>query len=228
IIIKVQEKEEKYLDVPILALPRYYCSSNRTYVILGGLGDFGLEVVDWLVTQEAKNLNHTIETFQEPFKKKAWATKNLEQLSIKIYSQLRHFVIFSSVSCRRGNAEQSNYGTAYHGKNLLEEITGRLERLNNSVGRNWRCRYCCRYKLSVVASKVVAEKRLDISTISIVDTVAKIMGLKDMKIVSSYTCLSELGMDLMMAMEIKQTLEREYDVFFTSQDIRNLFCETVC
>jgi len=40
--------------------------------------------------------------------------------------------------------------------------------------------------------------------------------------VSQYTSLAELGMDSMMAVEIKQTLEREYDIFLTAEDIRNL------
>lgn len=34
--------------------------------------------------------------------------------------------------------------------------------------------------------------------------------------------LSELGMDSMMLMEIKQTLEREFDTFLSTQDIRRL------
>jgi len=34
--------------------------------------------------------------------------------------------------------------------------------------------------------------------------------------------LAELGMDSMMAVEIKQTLKREYDIFLTAEDIRNL------
>lgn len=37
-----------------------------------------------------------------------------------------------------------------------------------------------------------------------------------------HTPLSELGIDSMMAVEIKQTLEREFDTFLTAQDIRNL------
>jgi len=40
--------------------------------------------------------------------------------------------------------------------------------------------------------------------------------------VARYTSLAELGMDSMMAVEIKQTLEREHDIFLTAQDIRNL------
>ncbi|XP_024882787.1 fatty acid synthase-like [Temnothorax curvispinosus] len=34
--------------------------------------------------------------------------------------------------------------------------------------------------------------------------------------------LAEMGMDSMMAVEIKQTLEREFDISLTAQDIRTL------
>lgn len=48
------------------------------------------------------------------------------------------------------------------------------------------------------------------------------LGLKDLNNVACHTPLPELGMDSMMAVEIKQTLEREFDVFLTIQDIRYL------
>lgn len=47
-------------------------------------------------------------------------------------------------------------------------------------------------------------------------------GIKDLKTVSQQVTLAELGMDSMMAVEIKQTLEREFEVFLTAQDIRTL------
>lgn len=43
-----------------------------------------------------------------------------------------------------------------------------------------------------------------------------------MKTVSLHSTLAELGMDSMMGVEIKQTLEREFEVFLTPQDIRSL------
>jgi len=43
-----------------------------------------------------------------------------------------------------------------------------------------------------------------------------------MKKISQNTSLSELGMDSMMTVEIKQILERKFDIFFTAQEIRNL------
>ncbi|XP_067207057.1 fatty acid synthase-like [Linepithema humile] len=43
-----------------------------------------------------------------------------------------------------------------------------------------------------------------------------------MSTVAHHMPLSELGMDSMMAVEIKQTLEREYEIFLSAQDIRDL------
>ena len=54
--------------------------------------------------------NQTPETFEVSFRSKAWSTKNLDEQSRKLCPLLRHFVVFSSVSCGRGNAGQTNYG----------------------------------------------------------------------------------------------------------------------
>ena len=48
------------------------------------------------------------------------------------------------------------------------------------------------------------------------------LGIRDLKTISFHSNLAELGMDSMMAVEIKQTLEREFEVFLTPQDIRGL------
>lgn len=185
--------EKKVLEKkPILADPRYYCDSNKTYLILGGLGGFGLELADWLILRGAKNLvltsrtgiqngyqrmrvelwksygvnvliitgadassrkdcefilnsaekqgpvdaifnlavvlkdsickNQTSESFEESFRAKAWATKMLDELSRRLCPQLQQFVVFSSVSCGRGNAGQTNYGMA---NSMMERICER-------------------------------------------------------------------------------------------------------
>jgi fatty acid synthase len=47
-------------------------------------------------------------------------------------------------------------------------------------------------------------------------------GIRDLKSIAVNKTLSELGMDSMTAVEIKQTLEREFDLYLTPQEIRNL------
>lgn len=75
----------------------------------------------------------------------------------------------------------------------------------------------------IVSSMVVAKKHVSAySTTSVAETVANIMDVKDMKTVCQHTLLTEFGMDSSMAVEIKQTLEREFDVFLTAHDIYTL------
>lgn len=271
-------EEDEPLNAPVLAFPRYYCFEKKTYVILGGLGGFGLELADWLVIRGARNLvlisrngikngyqqrkvelwksyganvsimsnvdaangndcehmlksaeklapvdaifnlavvlndklcqNHSAETFQEPFKAKAYATKNLDQLSRRICPQLRHFVVFSSVSCGRGNTGQTNYGMANSimericerrsqdglhglaiqwgavgdvglvadmkddnkemiiGGTLQQKITSCIEKLEDFLLQD----------CPIVASMVVAEKRLAFGATDVAGTVAAIMS----------------------------------------------------
>lgn len=188
VIIKVRDENEP-LDTTISALPVFHCLADCSYIILGGLGGFGLELADWMVIRGCRKLvltsrtgfrngyqkmrvkiwksygaqvvvvagkdpskeedckdilkaasdmgpidgvfnlavvlkdsiweNQTEETFEESFRGKAWATKMLDKLTRKLCPQLRYFVVFSSVSCGRGNAGQTNYGMS---NSVMERI----------------------------------------------------------------------------------------------------------
>ncbi|XP_070068712.1 fatty acid synthase isoform X2 [Drosophila takahashii] len=76
----------------------------------------------------------------------------------------------------------------------------------------------------VMASMVVAEKRKteQANRLSLMATIANIMGLRDVKSVSDRTTLFDLGMDSLMSTEIKQTLERHFDLVLSAQEIRQL------
>lgn len=190
-ILKICD-EKQAGKIPIIAQPQYYCNDNKSYLILGGLGGFGLELADWLILRGAKNLvltsrtgiktgyqrmkidlwksygvnvliitgvdttnredcefilksaekqgpidaifnlavvlkdsickNQKPESFEESFKAKAWSTKMLDELSRKLCPELRQFVVFSSISCGRGNAGQTNHGMA---NSVMERICER-------------------------------------------------------------------------------------------------------
>ncbi|GFU21621.1 fatty acid synthase [Nephila pilipes] len=61
----------------------------------------------------------TAEAYEEVCAPKADATLHLDELSRKLCPHLDHFVCFSSISCGRGNAGQSNYGFA---NSVMERI----------------------------------------------------------------------------------------------------------
>ncbi|XP_036143017.1 fatty acid synthase-like [Monomorium pharaonis] len=324
IIINIRDRD-KSLHEPIIAYRRYYCLRNKSYIILGGLGGFGLELTDWLIFRGAKNIvlvsrtgvkngyqrmkirlwesygvnvliiknidvadpedckyllqtaeneapvdaifnlgvvlkdnvlkNQTAETFAESFQSKARATQTLDKLSRKFCSKLRHFVVFSSVSCSRGNAGQTNYGMA---NSVMERVcekradeglpglaiqwgavgdVGLVADMQEDekeliIGGTLQQKIsCCLDELDkfllqsqpVVSSMVVAEKKTgSIGHGTPTEVIADILDIKDMKVVSQNTSLAELGMDSMMAVEIKQILEREFNIFLSAQEIRNL------
>lgn len=169
---------------------------------------------------------------------------------------LRYFVIFSSVSCGRGNAGQTNYGMA---NSVMERIieqrhreglpakavqwgaVGEVglvadlaeERIDMEIGGTLQQRISsCLAELDtlltstgepIVSSMVVAEKRIGgDGKNNLMECVLNIMGIRDMKTVSTNATLSDVGMDSLMAVEIKQTLEREFEIFLTPQDLRAL------
>uniref|UniRef100_A0A182XBL3 Fatty acid synthase n=1 Tax=Anopheles quadriannulatus TaxID=34691 RepID=A0A182XBL3_ANOQN len=324
VLLKLRESPNDEDSVPISYLPRVYCNPDRSYIIAGGLGGFGLELADWLVLRGCRKVvisssrglskpyqlyrikiwetygvkvvistddiatragcealistanklgpvggifnlavqlrdgifeNQSVDRFRECMAPKAIATQYLDEVSRRVCPQLEYFVIFSSVSCGRGNAGQSNYGMA---NSVMERIIERRwadglpakavqwgavgevglvadmqeDKLDMEIGGTLQQRISsCLQELDpllttpepIVASMVVAEKRVRTSgKENIIESVMNIMSIRDIKSISMDTTLSELGMDSLMAVEIKQTLEREYELFLTPQDLRSL------
>lgn len=56
VVIQVRETEKSRYSVPFKVLEQTYCNPDLTYVIVGGLGGFGLELSDWLVIRGARKL----------------------------------------------------------------------------------------------------------------------------------------------------------------------------
>ncbi|KAL3270572.1 hypothetical protein HHI36_021109 [Cryptolaemus montrouzieri] len=328
VMIQIREEEPERMAKPPVVLsrgiPRFSCDPERTYVICGGLGGFGLELADWIVLRGARRLvlnsrtgvqsgyqsyrlniwksygtlckistadittlegcerliteaqelgpiesvfnlavvlrdalldNQTQENFRTSFGPKAVATKYLDEVTRRRCPDLRDFVVFSSVSCGRGNAGQTNYGMS---NSIMERICEQRklagfpalvvqwgaigdvglvaelmeEHTEMEIGGTLQQRitnclqmmdmFLRQKEATIVASMLVAEKRSGSGGAdNIVDAVANILGIKKQS-VSPHTSLSELGMDSMTAVEIKQTLEREFEVFLTAQDIRSM------
>lgn len=77
----------------------------------------------------------------------------------------------------------------------------------------------------ILSSCVLADKRKgaeNANKVSVVETIANILGIKKLDSVNPNISLADLGMDSLMGTEIKQTLERNYDVVLSSQEIRTL------
>ncbi|XP_070505897.1 fatty acid synthase-like isoform X2 [Chironomus tepperi] len=188
VLIRIRQDENDERVLPFDALKRVYFYPSESVVVAGGLGGFGMELVDWLISRGCrkfvlssrskilnpnqilkiemwkklgcevivsrsdittesgceelinqaldlgpvssifnlaavlrdgifKNLDQQM--FYESLAPKALGTKYLDKVSRVLCPNLKHFVVFSSVSCGRGNAGQSNYGMA---NSVMERI----------------------------------------------------------------------------------------------------------
>lgn len=60
VVLKIRDEETKAIVKPatklVTSIPRSYMNPDKTYVLVGGLGGFGLELGNWLIDRGAKNL----------------------------------------------------------------------------------------------------------------------------------------------------------------------------
>jgi fatty acid synthase, animal type len=56
ILLKIRESECDLYSLPIKSYDRVYFNSNYSYIVLGGLGGFGLELCDWIALRGCRKL----------------------------------------------------------------------------------------------------------------------------------------------------------------------------
>ena len=60
VILKIREEETYDVQVPVsktvTAIPRTYMNPDKTYILVGGLGGFGLELANWFVLRGATKI----------------------------------------------------------------------------------------------------------------------------------------------------------------------------
>lgn len=214
-------------------------------------GIFNLAVV----LKDAIFENQTVESFEESLRPKVDATKLLSEFSQTYCPDLKHFVTFSSVSCGRGNAGQTNYGLA---NSVMERITeSRVKRqlpgksiqwgaigevgllgerqvntedleINGTLPQELRsCLEVLDTLLTsaepIVSSMVIADKQATVATkANIIDIILEIMALRDRKQISMHATLTRLGIDSLMGVEIRQILDRDYNITISSQELRSM------
>uniref|UniRef100_A0A8C3PVK3 Fatty acid synthase n=1 Tax=Chrysolophus pictus TaxID=9089 RepID=A0A8C3PVK3_CHRPC len=215
-------------------------------------GIFNLAVV----LKDAMIENQTPELFWEVNKPKYSGTLHLDWVTRKKCPDLDYFVVFSSVSCGRGNAGQSNYGFAnsamericeqrHHdglpglavqwgaigdvgilkamgnrevviGGTVLQQISSCLEVLDMFLNQPHPV------MSSFVLAEKVSVKSEGGSQRDLVEAVAHILGVRDVSSLNAESSLADLGLDSLMGVEVRQTLERDYDIVMTMREIRLL------
>ncbi|KAJ7984800.1 hypothetical protein DPEC_G00358530 [Dallia pectoralis] len=223
----------------------------------GKLGPVGGVFHLAMVLKDGMLENLTPQLFLDVIKPKYDGTLHLDRVTRKLCPDLRYFVAFSSVSCGRGNAGQSNYGYANSAMERVCEQRCRdglpglavqwgaigdvgvvLETMGGNdvvVGgtlpqRIASClevldRFLCG-RCPVMSSFVLAERSVAKSDgggqRDLVEAVAHILGVRDVSSLNSDASLADLGLDSLMGVEVRQTLERDYDIVMAMREIRQL------
>lgn len=210
-----------------------------------------------MVLKDGMLENLTPQMFLDVNRPKYDGTMNLDKVTRKLCPDLSYFVAFSSVSCGRGNAGQSNYGYAnsamervcekrrYDGLpglavqwGAIGDVGVVLETMGDNdtvIGgtlpqRIASClevldRFLCQ-RQPVMSSFVLAERTVTKQEAGgqrdLVEAVAHILGVRDVNSLNADASLADLGLDSLMGVEVRQTLERDYDIVMTMREIRQL------
>lgn len=328
VVIQIRDEEEcnRMISPPkvIEAVPRTYFHSEKSYIIVGGLGGIGLELADWMITRGAKKLiltsrigiktayqsfmvrrwrhcgvtiiidtndfltlegatnlfkesvkvapvggifnlatltnntlfeNQTVEDFKRVAAAKIDGTLHLDIISRDFCPTLDYFICFSSVASGRGNIGQTSYGLAnsamericenrsvaglpglaiqwgaigdvglvvdkFGAETNTTDVAGTMPQPISSVLRTLDL--FLRQPNPVLASSVISEKRKFDRGVTLVSSIANILGFNDLKNVPDDTSFGDLGVDSLMGIEIKQTLERNYDIVLNGKKIHQL------
>jgi fatty acid synthase len=56
VMLKMRESPEDNVSLPINVAERIYCKRDESYILVGGLGGFGLELADFLILRGCRKL----------------------------------------------------------------------------------------------------------------------------------------------------------------------------
>lgn len=208
-----------------------------------------------VVLQDALLENQTAEMFHAVNAVKGEGAQALDAASRTLCPHLHIWVAFSSVTCGRGNAGQTNYGWA---NSVCERVVeqrvqaglpgvavqwggiGEVGILASTLGdvevggtkpQPVRSVLECLDVLFLNSSPIVSSlcpltkssAKTDASgSTSLVKAVANILGMKNVSKAPLDVTLGDLGLDSLMSVEVKQTLEREADLVLTAPQVRDL------
>uniref|UniRef100_A0A672M0L0 Fatty acid synthase n=1 Tax=Sinocyclocheilus grahami TaxID=75366 RepID=A0A672M0L0_SINGR len=211
-----------------------------------------------MVLKDGMLENLTPQHFIDVNRPKYGGTIHLDSVTRQKCPELQHFVVFSSVSCGRGNAGQSNYGFANSTMErvceqrrhdnlpglaiqwgaigdvgvVLETMGGNDAVIGGTLPQRMSSclevldRFLCQQRpvmsSFVLAEKVMVAKGEGSRQRDLVEAVAHILGVRDVNSLNADASLADLGLDSLMGVEVRQTLERDYDIVMAMREIRQL------
>lgn len=211
---------------------------------IGGIFNLAANLQDGLFQ------NQSAANFEKSFKPKALSTKHLDDISRSMCSKLDFFVVFSSVSCGRGNGGQSNYGLSNsvteriieqrRADNLPGKViqwgpigdVGMLENVESAAFYGFILQgiHSCLdvmdkvlYRNESIFSSIVcaSKKKSGSKHVDLFSTLISALGIGEVNSIDQNLQLASLGLDSISGTEIQQVFERELGISISLKEIRS-------
>ncbi|KAK2119426.1 hypothetical protein P7K49_000812 [Saguinus oedipus] len=179
-----------------------------------------------LVLRDAMLENQSPESFQDVSKPKYSSTLNLDRVTREACPELDYFVVFSSVTCLAMQwGAIGDVGIVLEAMGTNDMVIGGTlpQRMASCLGV---LDLFLNQPHAILSSFLLAEKAAAYkdgdSRWDLVKAVAPILGIHDLAGVNLDSSLEELGLDSLMGVEVRQTLEREHDMALSMREMWQL------
>ena len=218
---------------------------------VGGIFNLAMTLKDALFEDQTK------EFFEECCSIKVNGTNNLDIVSRNACPELDHFVCFSSLVSLVGNGGQSNYGYAnsfmenicsqrkkdnYPALAVAWGAVGDVGHVAENIGHDIQVAGTVPQRINSCIDVLQRSLYLDHSCIAslipfvrssfevkgdLLATILNVLGIKNRDKLDPKSTLGDLGLDSLMAVEIKQILEKKHDKVMSTKEIRELTIEQI-
>lgn len=166
------------------------------------------------------------------------ATKYLDQLTRKLCPYLQYFVVFTNISYKHGpklNSTVEQIIELRHKKGLPAKVIQWNTVDNDEDESNYEIIQYKKISLHLdnmdylmTINKPIVTSTIDIENVketckeSLLEAVMRILSIKDIKSISLHSSLAELGLNSLTAVEMRQTLDRDYNVILSPMDLASI------
>ncbi|KAJ6222215.1 hypothetical protein RDWZM_000760 [Blomia tropicalis] len=249
-----EDSEEKRLPIKVRAVPKSYFDPKKSYIIAGGLGGMGLELMFWMTERGAKNFVLTsrsgVKTPTHKFMIRMVTNSGCKVLvstndggndqgALKVVKEAESMgpiggIFLSTLVLANESIDKITvpmYEKVMYAKSTQAVVFDRVLRklsypIDYFVGFS---SIAAGRGFPVVGSFIRVEDNLSSTKvkISLIDHVCNIMGIKNKSKLDPKATLADLGLDSMMATEIGNVFENEFHVALTAKDIRAMTIEKI-
>ncbi|KAH7944006.1 hypothetical protein HPB52_014256 [Rhipicephalus sanguineus] len=220
VVLEVRPEETPRKTTPatpltVEAVARTCFYEHKSYVIAGGLGGFGLELADWMVHRGCRKLvlsaRSGIRTGYQKLCLHRWQQAGCKVAVSKADASTEKGARQIIEDAVKLGPVGGIFNLAVVGGLAIQwGAIGDVGVLHDTMGAD------------VVVGGTLPQKISSKNKQDLVQSIAHILGVKDPSSLNPNISLGELGMDSLMGVEVKQTIERDYDVALSMQEIRQL------